>query len=142
VQDRGDGLIELGEALVRTVIALSCLALSSGAVHAQTYKVAASGQPLILFQGGSTNPDCTSRGNVTVRVVGGPQHGRVSVISTGLFPTFSAYNPRSRCNTRRVAGKQAIYVSRRGYVGPDAVALEAIYPDGRYLRRTFAIAVR
>jgi hypothetical protein len=127
---------------MRMVMVLSCLALSTVAVHAQSYKVAASGQPLTLFRGGSTNPDCTSQGNVTVRVVGGPQHGRVSVRSGGLFPTFSANNPRSRCNTRRVAGKEAIYISRRGYVGPDAVTLEVIYPEGRYLRRTIAIAVR
>jgi hypothetical protein len=127
---------------MRVVITLASLVLSASAAQAQYVKVAVSGQPMMLYQANSTNPDCTTMGAVTMRVVGGPQHGRVTVSSTGVFPTFPLNNPRSRCNTRRVAGKKAFYTSRRGYVGSDAVALEVIFPNGRYLQRSFSSAVR
>jgi hypothetical protein len=75
-------------------------------------------------------------------VISSPTHGRVSIVRGKVFPNFPAHNPRYRCNARGVMGVKAIYVSRRGYTGPDAVALEAIFPNGIYRRGTFGISVR
>src|SRR3954454_14034739 len=110
-------------------------------VSARAERAIPSGKPLMLFSGSSTNPDCTSAGNLEVRVVQGPEHGKVSVRKTGVFPTFASSNPRSACNLRRVSGIVATYVSQRGYVGDDLVVIEVFSPDGRSKRMTIAIRV-
>ncbi|WP_244541632.1 hypothetical protein [Afipia sp. GAS231] len=58
-----------------------------------------------------------------------------------MFPSFSEANPRSVCNRRRVSGVVATYVSQRGYLGPDFVVLEALFPAGRGVRVRFPIRV-
>jgi hypothetical protein len=119
-------------------IALGFL-LSIAPAHAE--KVVASGRPLMLYHAYATNPDCTSAGAVVLRVTQPPEHGRVSVRPTGVFPRFPESNPRSACNRRRVAGMQATYVSQRGYIGPDHVVLEALFPAGQGRRITVSIRV-
>jgi hypothetical protein len=118
------------------VVALLC---SVGMAHAA--KVVASGRPLMLYQASATNPDCTSAGAVVLRVAQGPEHGRVAIRNTGVFPRFSESNIRSTCNRRRVPGVEAIYTSQRGYLGPDTVVLEALFPAGRGVRVVFPIRV-
>ena len=105
------------------------LLLSIGAAHAD--KVVVSGKPLMLYQASSTNPDCSSAGNVVLRVTQAPGHGRVTIRRASLFPKFSEANPRSACNRRRVAGVEATYVSQRGYLGPDFVVIASFLPDAR-----------
>jgi hypothetical protein len=56
--------------------------------------------------------------------------------------TFRESNVRSVCNTRRVAGTSAHYVSQRGYVGPDSTTVEVIWPSGRLVQMTYNISVR
>ena len=122
-------------------IVLTCLGLLLSVVSAQADRVVASGKPLQLYQASATNPDCTSVGAVVMRVLQGPSHGRVSVRQTGVFPNFNSSNPRSACNRRRVPGVQAIYVSQRGYLGPDLVVLQVLFPNGRGFNVTAAIRV-
>jgi hypothetical protein len=124
---------------MRAFLVLVALVLSVGAAWAE--KVIPSGKPLMLFSASSTNPDCTSLGTVELRVVQGPEHGRVSIRKAGVFPTFAASNPRSACNVRRVPGILATYVSQRGYVGDDLVVLEVFFPNGSAKRVTIAIRV-
>ena len=100
------------------------------------------GKPLILFRTYSTNPDCTSAGEVVIRVTEAPRYGRVSISRTGVFPNFPASNLRSACNRRRVPGTVATYVAQRGYAGPDSLALEAIYPSGEMRQGSYHIMVR
>jgi hypothetical protein len=120
---------------------LTVLGLLLSIVSAQAEKVVASGKPLQLYQAAATNPDCSSAGAVVLRVAQPPAHGRISIRQTGVFPNFSAANPRSACNRRRVSGVQAIYVSERGYTGPDLVVLQALFPAGRGVNVTFSIRV-
>lgn len=115
------------------------LLLSAGAAHAG--KVVASGHPLMLYHAYATNPDCTSAGAVVLRVAQAPEHGRVAIRQTGVFPRFPDANPRNVCNRRRVPGVEAVYVSQRGYLGPDLVILEALFPAGRGVRVTLPIQV-
>jgi hypothetical protein len=119
-------------------LALSCAAAEAGYVN----KVAAAGRPLELYWATSVNPDCTSRGPVTIKVVVPPSHGRVIIKRSGVFTNFSAANVRQHCNTRRVSGVTAFYTSRRNYQGPDRVAIEVFWPSGRHLRQEVSIAVR
>ena len=77
-----------------------------------------------------------------MKVAEPPSHGRVTISRTGVFPNFSAANVRQRCNTRRVSGVKAFYTSQRGYQGSDRVAIDVIWPTGRYLRHDVSISVR
>lgn len=124
---------------MRVVFAIVGLLLSITA--AQADKAVASGRPLMLYHYYSTNPDCTSAGEVVMRVAQGPEHGRVSVRRAGIFPNFPVNNVRSACNRRRVPGVEAVYVSQRGYLGPDLVVLEVLSPSGRSLHVTVSIHV-
>jgi hypothetical protein len=115
------------------------LLVSAASAHAE--KVVASGKPLILYQANATNPDCTSAGTVVIRVAEPPEHGRVSIRQTGVFPNFAEANLRSVCNRRRVPGVEAIYVSQRGYTGSDFTVLEVLFPAGRGVRVRLPIRV-
>jgi hypothetical protein len=129
---------------MRATAAVICLllfgAVPASAQHFQ--KVAASGTPMTLYQAWAANPDCTPTGTITVRIISSPSHGRVSVARTKVFPRFPPHNPRFHCNARGVMGVKAMYVSRRGYTGPDTAALELIFPTGGYRRVGFGIVVR
>lgn len=124
---------------MRVILTIAALLLSIGA--AQAAKFVPSGRPLILYSAWSTNPDCTAAGPVEMRVAQGPEHGRVSIRRTGLFPNFPPSNMRNVCNRRRVPGVQATYVSERNYIGSDLVVLEVFYPRGRAQRVTVPIQV-
>jgi hypothetical protein len=125
--------------MMRIVWTVLGLLLSIVSAHAD--KVVASGRPLMLYQAYSTNPDCSSAGTVVLRVAQLPEHGRVNIHPTGVFPKFPEANPRSVCNRRRVPGVEATYVSQRGYLGSDFVVLEALFPAGRGVRLRFPIRV-
>ena len=114
-------------------IAIVFIALLLSVVSAQA-KVTVSGKPMIVYRAWATNPDCTSAGKVEIRVTEGPEHGRLSLRRGGVFPNFAQSNVRSACNRRRVPGVEVIYVSQRGYVGPDNVVIEVFYPGGRGVR--------
>jgi hypothetical protein len=131
---------------MRIPLVIACFAalLSPiAAAHAQTVsRAAASGVPLKLIFANSTNPDCTSIGQPTIKLVEAPQHGHTRISAARDFPTFREGNVRTVCNTRRVAGASAYYVSQRGYVGPDSTTIEIIYRSGRLLHVTYSISVR
>lgn len=122
------------------VIALGML-LSTGA-HAQISKIASSGSPIVLLQVYATNPDCSAAGRPVVRPTQSPEHGRMTISNTSVFPNFPQGNVRSVCNRRRVPGVIIRYVSQRGYTGTDAAAFEVYFPSGQARRASFFITVR
>ena len=124
---------------MRILLVVVGLLLSAVAAHAE--RVIPSGKQPILFNATSVNPDCSALGNVEVRVAQGPEHGKVSIRRTRVFPNYAAVNLRSACNARRVAGVLVTYVSQRGYVGDDLVVIEVFFPNGRAQRTTIAIRV-
>ena len=124
---------------MRILLVVVGLLLSAVSAHAE--RVIPSGKQLILFNATSVNPDCSALGNVEVRVAQGPEHGKVSIRRTRVFPNYAAVNLRSACNARRVAGVLVTYVSQRGYVGDDLVVIEVFFPNGRAQRTTIAIRV-
>jgi hypothetical protein len=124
---------------MRTILIILGLFLSTSAARAD--KAVASGRPLQLYHAYATNPDCSSAGAVVLRIVQGPAHGRVSVHQAGVFPNFPPSNPRNACNRRRVRGVEATYVSQRGYLGPDFVVLQVLFPAGREVNVSVPINV-
>jgi hypothetical protein len=114
---------------------------SSNAAIAQTRTVVA-GKPFKLHAAYATNPDCSSMGDVVIRVVSPPSNGRVSIARGGAFPNFAPPNVRSDCNRRRVPATIATYTAQRGYTGPDSVSLEIIYPTGNVRQTSYSLMVR
>jgi len=105
-------------------------------------KVVASGGHVILWVATALNPDCSSNGPVTFKVVKSPTHGKMSIRSARVFPSYPPNNLRSVCNTRRVAGQQVNYVSRNGFTGVDLVEFEIFYPAGQGTITRIPIIVR
>jgi hypothetical protein len=90
----------------------------------------------------SINPDCTSIGFATVRVVEQPRHGRMTVDNGTGFTNFPASNPRAECNKRRSDGVVVVYEPEPGYFGGDSLDFYAIFPSGSLSKRHYAIDVR
>jgi hypothetical protein len=90
----------------------------------------------------SINPDCTSIGFTTVRVLEQPKHGKIEIENETGFTNFPARNPRAECNKRRSDGVAVIYEPEPGYTGTDSISLDAISPSGFLSKRHYAIDVR
>lgn len=90
----------------------------------------------------SVNPDCSSIGIPTVRLIDGPSHGVVTTDKAKDFMAFAPPNPRSRCNRRRVAGTKLFYQSETQYFGIDRVRLLIISGSGREREATYVIQVK
>lgn len=116
--------------------------LQSNAPARAVSKVAASGATILLYQMSSTNPDCSSAGQPLVRIIQSPEHGRLTIRNTRVFPLFSPNNLRSACNRTRVPGIQLHYTSQRGYTGYDAAAIDIFFPSGQNRQASFDITVR
>jgi hypothetical protein len=125
---------------MRVLVSIAVLLLS--AVSAQAQRHVVNGQSIKLRFISSINPDCSMTGYVTVNVTQQPQHGRVRMTRGSDFAYYSASNPRSACNRRRVQGVGIYYTAERGYTGHDMVAVEVIGTDGRYGRGSWNLYVR
>lgn len=79
----------------------------------------------------SLNADCTSRGIPTIRVPSPPAHGTTSVRDGDYYPTFGPLTQRASCNLKPEPGAAVFYQPAEGYVGPDSLSMEIIYPDGQ-----------
>ena len=120
---------------MRIVSTVLIILLTTVGAEART-RVAVSGKPLLLPSAASTNPDCSSAGDVVIRITSPASNGSVSIKRGGVFPTFYP------CNRRRVRGTTTTYTARRGYTGPDTVTLEYIFPNGELRQVTYDIMVR
>jgi len=129
--------------LMRAGFAIVLALLSATAAQGQSVtKYAVSGRAVRLDFFNTTNPDCSTVGRPTIRLIREPEHGRASVTHTADFPTFPASNIRSECNRRRVAGAAIYYVSQRGFIGTDYVLAEIIYASGTFTQWSYTINVR
>jgi hypothetical protein len=86
------------------------------------------------------NPDCSSAGNINVRVVNQPEHGKVEVVSASDYPNYSKEQLRFKCNQHRVKGTAITYKAE--YVGDDAFDVLVIYPEGFAREVHYDISVR
>jgi hypothetical protein len=78
---------------------------------------------------------------VNIRTVEEPTHGKLTIAKGAGFSNFPQDNPRQACNRRRSEGMLIYYRSEGGYLGPDSVTLDIIYPDGTSRQRHYAVAV-
>jgi hypothetical protein len=91
---------------------------------------AVSGNRQKIDSAGSLNPDCTSQGIPTIRIVRPPINGRLTVEQSEDYLNFPKDNPRSQCSTRKSPAMIFYYMSNSGYVGPDVATIEIIYTGG------------
>jgi hypothetical protein len=75
------------------------------------------------------NPDCTSAGNINVRIINQAEHGKVEATATSDYPHYSKEQIRFKCNQHKVKGMAVNYKADK-YTGDDAFDILVIYPDG------------
>jgi hypothetical protein len=90
----------------------------------------------------SINPDCSSIGLATVRLIEGPAHGVLTTDKGRDYKPFAAPNPRHACNGRRVAGLKVFYQSESGFFGTDRIHILIVAASGTEREETYEIRVR
>lgn len=70
------------------------------------------------------NPDCSSAGEIEVRVVRSPKNGTVEIENGFGYPNYNEKNQRYSCNTRLVQGVRISYTSVEGFIGKDHFDLD------------------
>ena len=90
----------------------------------------------------SLNPDCSSNGFATIRILDQPKSGKIAVENGTGFSNFPQNNVRFDCNKRRSDGVLVIYEPNPGFAGSDTVMIDVIYVSGSSAQRRYAIEVR
>jgi hypothetical protein len=133
------------ETLLRIILAfgLSSSAFAQeGLEKKQWTRVVASGTNTRIGFFYWLNPDCSSGGNVNVRVTKQPEHGSTEAVPTSNFPFFAKDNVRARCNEHKVRGVQLNYKSAEKYVGNDELELLVLFPTGYAWEVHYDVSVR
>ena len=89
----------------------------------------------------SLNADCTSVGNIVVRIISSPAHGQVTIEEGMAYPAYPANNQRYACNLKKYPTTVAFYQPQPGFKGGDAVVMETIFPNGLVQTVTFSLTV-
>jgi len=129
-------------AALAAVVVLGGCQSTEGPATVQSSFVVPAGVERLIHQDYDINGDCSSQGDIVVRVTSPPQHGVITVRPGTVHPTFPASNTHSACNSRSVVGKQTWYRPAPGYVGEDSVAIEVVYPTGHDRTYQISISVR
>lgn len=105
-------------------------------------KVVASGTSQTIGFASAVRRDCTPYGEMVVRVLEAPSHGKVTIKSAQEYPSLSPFQPAAACNARRVRGKLVTYTPDRNYIGPDAARLQIITPIGVEITNGYVFTVK
>ncbi len=105
-------------------------------------RAVASDQTLRLDFLFALNPDCTSLGFATVRILGQPKHGKFTYENGTGFTTFPQDNSRSECNKRRSDGVILTYEPDMGFIGSDSIDIDVIFASGFSRNRHYSIEVK
>jgi len=98
-------------------------------------------QPVQVDSIFSLNPDCTPVGEINIRTIEEPKHGKLTISKGSAFSNFLQDNPRQVCNRRRSEAMLVRYLPESGYLGPDSITVDIIYPEGYSRKRHYAISV-
>ncbi len=88
------------------------------------------------------NPDCTSGGYMTVRIVTPPAHGELTSDRGDDYTNYPKENQRYQCNLRKSPVTDVYYKSNSGYLGTDSTLIEVASPTGTTITRIYTITVR
>jgi hypothetical protein len=90
----------------------------------------------------SLNPDCTSVGFATVRIIEQPKHGKITVENGTGFSNFPKDNLRYECNKKRSDGVAVFYEPESEFKGADSVLIDAIFASATSQKRHYTIEVK
>ena len=122
---------------------LTVLLTATASAHAaDQVRTVPSGKNVTIDFFASVNPDCSSIGLPTVRLIEGPSDGVVTTDKARDFMAFPKSNVRSKCNGRRVAGLKLFYQSTTEYFGVDRVRLLIISAAGSEREATYVVQVK
>jgi hypothetical protein len=88
------------------------------------------------------NPDCTSLGFATVRILDQPNHGKITFENGTGFTRFQQDDSRYECNKRRSDGVILTFEPDSGFTGTDSVNIDVIFPSGFSRKRHYSIEVK
>ena len=88
------------------------------------------------------NPDCTTSGDISIRVTKELEHGAVQITPTTNFPNYAKEGLRYKCNQHKVKGMQINYKSAEKYIGDDVLELLVLFPAGFAWEIHFDLSVR
>jgi len=102
-----------------------------GMMNKQTVKrVVASGITNQLAFFVTLNPDCSSRGEMVVRITNNPQHGSAQTSTISSYLRASQVKEHPNCGKEKVKGVALNYKAESKYTGDDALDIITFYPDG------------
>ena len=120
--------------LLLTVLAFGLLSSSAfaqeGLEKKQFTRVVASAANTRIGFFYALNPDCTTSGNVNIRVTKQPEHGSTETTTAINFPYYPKEHVRFKCNDHKVRGMQVNYKSAEKYVGSDELELLVLFSNG------------
>jgi hypothetical protein len=128
--------------LVQTASPIQPATTQSAPQTVELRRVAAADQLLHVAFVPALNPDCSSIGFVTVRVIEQPKHGKVSVENGTGFSVYPQNDLRFECNKRKTDGINIFYSPDSRYFGADSITVDLITPDGGFGKRHYSIDVR
>jgi Domain of Unknown Function with PDB structure (DUF3857)/Transglutaminase-like superfamily len=105
-------------------------------------KAVAVGQKLRVEFLYAIEPDCSSMGVTSVRILEPPQHGKLTVKNGQGFTSFAKENQRYGCNMQKSPGTFVYYEPAPGFAGKDSMTLDIIFPTGQSSKQRYAIDVR
>jgi len=118
------------------------LRAEGGYKKVETSEAVIGAAPLVVWRNSSLNPDCSSTGDASLRIVHPPEHGTAVISTEPFYPNYAKGNVRYACNTQKTPGNRAIYTASVGYVGRDHLVLEGSTGSGTVRRISVTIDVR
>lgn len=105
-------------------------------------KTVPSGKTMVIEGLTSINPDCTSAGIGTLRIIRQPEHGTAKVTRRDGYSTYPQGNPRSACNKTKHPGIYVDYTPVDDFIGNDLMIIEIITTDGVDVEEKIVITVK
>ena len=127
---------------MRSAAFLLFILAASPAFAKDIEKTVAAGESLKSIGYASINPDCSSGGYPNVRIVAKPSNGELTSAKGEMFPSYPKSNPRSSCNSKKVAATMLEYQPKAGFTGTDSFAVQVIFPSGKEEKLKYNITVK
>lgn len=105
-------------------------------------KTVPAGKTITISGVTALNPDCSSPGINTLKIIKQPEHGTVKVVQRDGYTSYPPQNPRSACNKTKHPGIYADYTPEHDFSGMDTVAVEIITVDGQDFEEKVMITVK
>jgi hypothetical protein len=106
------------------------------------FAIVASGERTRVGTAFHLNPDCSSGGKITVRVVDNPNKGIAEVVDERGFTSYAKDTQTYKCNERESQITAIYYKSMDGFKGKDRFTVEMFFANGSYRKRVFNVDVR